>query len=100
MELEKHFDSRIVRRVKKEPRARIISTLLKEYYDETLEEAQSNPRSFGDDSPSAEEDPRALARHYTENFRDALNQKERKYLEYLFANHIKDHEEIAADSDL
>ena len=87
-------------RIRQVSRTKMINALLKEYYEETLEQAQTNPKSFGGNSDVAEEDPNALAKLYAKDYRKALMSRQRESLEILYANYIKDAEEIDIESNL
>lgn len=89
----KQFSTKIRAQVKRTSKTNIINALIKDYYEETLEQAQTNPKSFGDNTSIAEEDPKILAKQYTKDFRQALNLRDREALELLYANLLKEHEE-------
>jgi len=90
------IDPKFIRRAKRVSRINIINALLQEYYDETLEIAKSNPKTFGDNSLLAEEDPRTLATQYVKDYRKALMLRDKDSLEMLYALYIQDREEYDA----
>lgn len=89
--MKSKFSKKILNEAKRASNSTIINTLLREYYDETLEQAQCNPKSFGENKSLAEEDPKTLAKQYTKDYRQALMQRDRESLENLYANHLNDH---------
>lgn len=89
-----------MQRIRRVSRTKMINALLKEYYEETLEQAQTNPNSFGDKSDVAEEEPTVLAKLYAKDYRKALMSRPRESLEILYANFVKDAEEIDIESNL
>ena len=86
------FSERYRKKASRTSKTVMIEILLKEYYDSTLEEARLQPKHFGTDSCLAEEDPKGMASQYADTYRDALGQKDRITLEYLYMNYLEDHE--------
>jgi hypothetical protein len=99
MDLEKLFGKDLLQQVKRATKTKIINTLLKEYYEDCIDEAQRNPKSFGENSETAEDDPGALARLYAEQYKSVLTKKGKDHLEILYAHHIKDRKEIESESE-
>ena len=91
--MKNEFSMKLLREAKLASNTTIINTLLRAYYSETLEEAHSNPKSFGENVHLAEEDPKTLAKQYAKDYRHALMQRDRESLENLYAHHLQDHDE-------
>lgn len=98
MDLKKYFGTDLIRTVRKTPKTKMINALMKQYFDEILEQARQNPKSFGSNSTMAEDDPRGLARQYTQQFRSALLVRGREPLEMLYAHQVKDNNEIETEA--
>ena len=62
------FPDHILRKAKVASNAVIINELLKDYFNETLEQANRYPKLFGDNKTLAEEDPKTLAKQYTKDY--------------------------------
>jgi len=90
--LFKPFTAKFKKKARAASKTAIINSLLKEYYETTLEEAHQQPKCFGEDSSFAEEDPKGMANQYTADYREALLTKDRTALEYLYLHFLEDHE--------
>ena len=90
--LFKPFTAKFKKKAKATSKTAIINSLLKEYFETTLEEARLQPKHFGNDSSFAEEDPKGMANQYTADYREALLNKDRTALEYLYIHLLEDHE--------
>lgn len=97
---EKKFDDQFMRRIRQVSRTKMINALLKDYYEETYELAQTNPKCFGNSETIATKDPKSFAKSYAKDYRQVLMSRERDYLEILYANFVRDNEEIDIESKL
>jgi len=70
-----------------------MQRLLKDYFEDVLELAESDPRAFGEQSDWAASDPKAFAAHQTHSYRKILQSKKTDELFKMYGEYLEDKRE-------